>query len=244
MIPALLMIAALSSQDVAVRPSNGKGGKHGTFADQKLKVDKVEREYRLFVPEKLDLAAPVTLVFAFHGLGDNPGLMSRYSGLDDLASEKRFVLVYPVGEDKRWRLKIHDNDDLAFFDALLEHVAGRYNIDLNRVFAAGMSNGAYFCSLLGALRSYKVAGIAMHSGGLAVFEARGISSPKKFAAIVIHGEDDRIVPVEQGRKARDQFTEEKHPVEYVEVPGLGHRWASKEKINDKIWAFFTLHPMK
>jgi hypothetical protein len=33
-------------------------------------------------------------------------------------------------------------------------------------------------------------------------------------------------------------------VNYVEVAGLGHEWAAKEKINDQIWSFFAAHPRK
>jgi hypothetical protein len=32
-------------------------------------------------------------------------------------------------------------------------------------------------------------------------------------------------------------------VKYVEVPGLGHAWATKVNINEQIWDFFSSHPL-
>ena len=31
---------------------------------------------------------------------------------------------------------------------------------------------------------------------------------------------------------------------YVEIAGLGHEWATKQKINEQIWEFFDKHPRK
>jgi poly(3-hydroxybutyrate) depolymerase len=30
----------------------------------------------------------------------------------------------------------------------------------------------------------------------------------------------------------------------VEVAGLGHEWATKEKVNEQMWEFFEKHPRK
>jgi hypothetical protein len=33
-------------------------------------------------------------------------------------------------------------------------------------------------------------------------------------------------------------------VKYVEVAGLGHAWATNEKIHEQMWDFFEKHPKK
>jgi len=41
----------------------------------------------------------------------------------------------------------------------------------------------------------------------------------------------------------DVYTKEGHKIEYVELAGLGHVWAVKENISEKIWKFFTDNPL-
>ena len=62
--------------------------------------------------------------------------------------------------------------------------------------------------------------------------------------MIVHGDADRIVKVEEGRTSRDAYQKEEHPLEYVEVKGLGHVWARDENITDRMWKFFLDHPLK
>ena len=50
--------------------------------------------------------------------------------------------------------------------------------------------------------------------------------------LIIHGDRDRILPVEWSRENRDKYQREGHEVKYVEVAGLGHSWATKMDINE------------
>jgi len=247
MIPRLipLLIALLVQEAPAPLPSKGKGGASGTYENEKLKVGDQAREYRLVVPVGLDPAKPVPLLFAFHGLGDNKDFIRRYSGFEDLALKEGFIAFFPAGLEKKWELRPgDDNRDVKFFDALFDHVTSKYNIDLRRVYLTGMSMGGYFSNLLASKRSEKIAAIAPHSGGLGALQVQGINAKRKYAAMIVHGDADRIVKVEEGRTSRDAYAKEGHPVEYVEIKGLGHLWARKEKITDRMWKFFMDHPLK
>lgn len=234
-----------AAKPVEARPSSGKGGKVGTFADEKIDVKDMEREYRLVVPASIDPAKPAPLVFAFHGLGDSKDLMPIYSQLPALAEKHGFVLVIPNGKKKHWPLLPEmAKDDLAFFDALYSLAATKYNIDLNRVYLTGMSNGAYFCHVVASQRSDKIAAIAPHSGGMGLV---GFAEPKvahKYAVLAVNGDADQIVKVDEGRKTRDTYKKWGYVVEYIELPGHGHMWGTLSGINEKIWAFFDAHPFK
>ena len=241
----LLVLALLAQEAPAPLPSKGKGGPAGTFENEKLKVGDQEREFRLVVPEGLDPAKPVPLVFAFHGLGDSKAFICRYSGFEELALKNGFIAVFPAGLEKKWELRaVEDNKDFKFFDALFEHVTSSYNVDLRRVYVTGMSMGAYFSNLLASKRSEKIAAIAPHSGGLGVLGFQGIKAKRKYGVFIVQGDADRIVKVEEGRTSRDAYKKEGHPVEYVEVQGMGHVWARKEDITARMWKFFMDNPMK
>jgi polyhydroxybutyrate depolymerase len=125
-------------------------GKHGEFASETLKVNGT-REYRLVVPKTVDRSKPAPLIVAFHGIGiDNKDLMPKYTKLNEAAEKYQFILTYPNAIGKSWGL-VPDKvkSEIAFFDALLEHLTAKYKIDSDRIYVTGMSNGGYFSHLVG-----------------------------------------------------------------------------------------------
>ncbi|MDB5309094.1 MAG: phospholipase/Carboxylesterase [Gemmataceae bacterium] len=220
--------------------------KAGTFPDESITVGTQKRAFRLVVPTTVDLTKPAPLVIAFHGMGiDSKDVMPKYTRLDELAADKKFVLAYPGAAGRSWGLAPDKvTADLAFFDALLDHLTRRHKIDPDRVYVIGMSNGGYFAHLVGAERSKTVAAVASHSGPLGLQTLGGINAKRKFPVMIVHGDADRLLPVEWARENRDKYTKEGHEVKYVEVAGLGHLWATKQKINDQLWEFFEKHPRK
>src|SRR5262249_4051783 len=131
---------------------------------------------------------------------------------------------------------------LAFFDALCDKLAADYTIDSDRIYLTGMSNGAFFSNLVASQRSRKVAAIAAHSGGLGLVKED--KERRKYPVMIIHGADDAIVNVREGRKARDAYLEWGHEVHYVEILKHNHFWATGQGINEQIWTFFKEHPRK
>ncbi len=219
---------------------------HGVFANETIQVGDAMREYRLIVPKSVDLAKPAPLVIAFHGmLIDSKDLMPKYTKLDETAEKHKFIVVFPNAVGRSWGLAPDKvKNDLAFFDALVAHLTTRYKIDPNRVYVLGMSNGGYFAHLVGKERSKTVAAVASHSGPLGLQTLAGVRADRKFPVLIIHGDNDRILPVEWARENRDKYEREGHTVKYIELAGQGHMWATKDDINETIWSFFDEHPLK
>ena len=215
----------------------------GNFPSEKVKVGAGTRAYRLVVPKTVDLAKPAPLVIAYHGMFiDSKDLMPRYTKLNDTAEKHRFLLAYPEAVGKSWGLAPDKvQSDLAFFDALLAKLTSEYKIDPDRIYVLGMSNGGYFAHLVGKERSKVVAAVASHSGPLGLQTAFGINAERKFPVLIIHGDQDKLLPVTWARDNRDRYTKEGHEVKYVEIPGLGHMWATGANINETIWSFFEEH---
>lgn len=230
--------------EVPARPSNGHGGKKGVSEDESIKVNGVNRTYRLIVPESIDLKQPVPVLFSFHGfLLDSAEFMSRYSRFAELAEKEKFIVVFPQGLERRWEIFLRNNRDIAFFDELHQSLEKRYNIDRNRIFVTGMSNGAYFSNLLASQRSDVIAAIAPHSGGLGMLAVTGVQADRKYPVLVLHGTLDSIVPPSEGRAIRDLYQQEGHEVELVEFKGLRHFWSNRLGGSTRIWDFFKAHPM-
>ncbi|MBC7856168.1 MAG: dienelactone hydrolase family protein [Pirellulaceae bacterium] len=243
---ALLVLLTPAIAAVAEEIEKAKTGTHGTFINEKLTVNKQERLYRLMVPKLLDLKKPAALVVAFHGMGvDSSKVMPHYTRLDSLAAEEKFILVYPEAVGRSWGVDPKKvTADLAFFDALIADISSRYEVDANRIYVLGMSNGGYFAHLVGKERSTKVAAVCSHSGPLGLQTILGINAERKFPVMIVHGDKDFLFNVKIARDNRDKYQREKHEVQYVEVAGLNHFWAGVAKINSQIWEFFEKHPLK
>ncbi|MCR9202106.1 MAG: alpha/beta hydrolase-fold protein [Planctomycetaceae bacterium] len=197
--------------------------------DQSIDVDGTQRRFCLVVPHDLGPSFPV--VFAFHGTGDTPESMARYTELNELAAERRFLLVYPMADGSVWNTHAQTdgtpNIDQAFFDQLLKQLTSDYNIDSRRVFAVGMSNGGTFSLLLATSRSTQLAAVVAHSASP---PHGGLRSQNSCPTLLIVGDQDpAFTPI-------SAFAEDRRlPCVYVE--GLAHEWSAAH--NDKIWRFLS-----
>lgn len=252
MIGILLTLAAVPASAQAPRgrrqpapPAAAKLGGAGQFPAATVKVGTSARVFRLVVPKSVDLRKPAPLVIAFHGiLIDSKDLMPRYTGLSETAEAHKFIIAYPDAIDRSWGLSPEKIEaDLAMFDALLVELKSHYKIDPQRIYIVGMSNGGYFAHLLARERSRTIAAVASHSGPLGLQTLLGVRADRKFPVLIIHGDQDKIFPVAFAQENRDKYTREGHEVKYVEVPKLGHMWATEAKINETIWEFFEKHPL-
>jgi polyhydroxybutyrate depolymerase len=235
----MLLLVALTAASQGAEP------RHGEFPAEGLTVGRTRREYRLYVPESVDLRTPAPLVVAFHGmLIDSKDVMPKYTRLNATAEKHQFLIAYPNALEGSWGIKPEKiTNDLAFFDALLKRLGERYTLDERRLYVLGMSNGGYFAHLVGKERSGQVAAVASHSGPLGLQTLLGIQAERKFSVLIVHGKDDRLFPVRIARENRDKYRREGHTVQLVEIPDLGHFWGQKAGVNETIWEFFAKHPL-
>jgi polyhydroxybutyrate depolymerase len=198
----LLALAGIDGQMAAGRePAPAPG------ADRRMVVGARDRGYRLHVPPRLDREQPVPLVLVFHGGGGDPAGTERLTRFSELADREGFLVVYPEGVGRNWndgRENPYSGafrdaiDDVAFVAALLDSLAAEFRIDLRRVYATGISNGAIFSHFLAANLSSRIAAIAPVAGSIAVpFDARfGPAQP--VSVLIINGTEDPLLPYQGG----------------------------------------------
>jgi polyhydroxybutyrate depolymerase len=205
-----------------------------------ITVDGTTRNYRLVVPHTLPKPAPI--VFAFHGIGDSTESMANYCRLDRLASRNGFVLVYLAARKSMWATlnanshNLDANADVRFFDQLLIQLSKHHEIDRDRVYAVGMSNGASFVQLLAVARSKEIAAIAAYSGS----KPSGMGSPENpLPILLVVGAND--LASREMQSDAEQYRSDGHVVEFVSVPGLGHEWPAGH--NTELWNFLSQHSL-
>ena len=93
-------------------------------------------------------------------------------------------------------------DDVKFISELIDDIASEYQVDLARVYASGLSNGAGMSLTLGDKLSDRIAAIATvaHPAGLPAVDEFPILDPgRPLPVLTIHGTTDLIVPFAGGQ---------------------------------------------
>jgi polyhydroxybutyrate depolymerase len=144
----------------------------------------------------------------FHGGGGNPESMIRLTGMNTKADEAGFLVVYPFGNGKLANTLLTFNggeccgyamdnkvDDVGFTRELLDDLAKVANIDADRVFATGLSNGGIMAHYLASELSDRIAAIAPVGGPL-MLEAPHNKRP--VPVMHFHGTADAFAPFQGG----------------------------------------------
>lgn len=163
--------------------------------------DDLERDYILYVPDSYDASSSTPLVFNFHGYSSNAVQQMWYGDFRSIADDKGFIVVHPNGtlDDNgitHWNVGWGDStvDDIGFTDALIDSIAEEYNIDLDRIYSTGMSNGGFMSYHLACQLSGRIAAIASVTGSMNIGWFNSCNSTHPMPIMEIHGTADPTVP--------------------------------------------------
>jgi polyhydroxybutyrate depolymerase len=164
--------------------------------------DGIERDYILYVPEIYDGSTAAPLVLNFHGFGSSASQQMFYGDFRDIADTEGFLLVHPEGTtfigNQFWNVGFpglsSNIDDVGFTEALIDELATLYAIDLDRVYATGMSNGGFMSFLLACQLSEKIAAVASVTGSMTQDTFNDCNAQHPTPVLQIHGTSDSVVP--------------------------------------------------
>lgn len=158
--------------------------------------DGLLRDYRLYVPEDYDGSAPWPLVLNLHGYTSNAPQQQLYSEMDMVADTGHFLVCYPNGVGNSWNVGFGglNTDDVGFIDALLDTLMAHYQIDPERVYSCGMSNGGFMSYKLACELTERFAAVASVTGSMVPDEAALCTPAGPVPVLEIHGTADLVVP--------------------------------------------------
>ncbi len=181
------------------------------------------RSFRTYVPASAAKGATGVVVM-LHGCTQTPEDFATGTGMNRLAEEHRFIVVYPAqsrrdntqscwnwfsrGDQRR------DAGEPAILAGMVQQVCATHGVARDRTFVAGLSAGAAMAVILGETYPDVFAGVGAHSG-LAYGAAKDV--PSAFAAmagptgasvqtksqvptIVFHGDIDHTVNIANGQR--------------------------------------------
>jgi polyhydroxybutyrate depolymerase len=145
------------------------------------------------------------VILAMHGGRGNARQMERYTRFNGVAEKHGFVIVYPESLNGNWNdgrdlstIQEETADDVSYLRKVVEDVAGRHKIDRSRIFATGVSNGAFMSHRLAAEASDTIAAIAPVIGGMGPSIAKGFGPNHPVSILIIQGDADPLVPIDGG----------------------------------------------
>jgi len=165
-------------------------------------------ELPLVIPAHVDASSPAPLIVLLHGYTSSGAGQDQYMQFSKLANQYGFFFVAPDGtretEGDRNRFWNATNaccnfqgssvDDSAYVLNIINNIKAEHNIDPNRVYLIGHSNGGFMSYRAAHDHSETIAAIASVAG--ASFAANRPAPANPVHVLQIHGTDDGTIAYE------------------------------------------------
>jgi len=203
-----------------------------------LLVSGVTRKYILHIPKNYNKNKSTPLILAFHGGMGTAEVMRDYYGWVEKSEIEEFIVAFPNGASRfnsgkfaTWNAGnccayavTSNSDDIGFVKLIIEDLKNKVNID--KIFATGMSNGGMLSHKLACEMSDTFTAIAAVSGTNNFDEC----DPKNPISIMhVHGlKDDRVL----FNGGCGPACNTKAETEYTSVPDTISDWIERNNCNN------------
>lgn len=234
---AAATLCALALVPASARADGGFGP--GRYLRSSLVSDGSRYSYTVYVPASYRPAAAAPLLVMIHGCNSDADDLAAASGYNEMAEEHGFVVLYPDMTASNqlfgrcWKGayapagETRGSGDGAAIVAMTRVPVADVMIDRSRVYAMGMSSGAFESSILGGEYPDVFAAIGVSSGaafmrgvlgcgvvyapvadtGALAWQAYAAMGPRArvMPVIVFHGRSDPLIPYPCGEQALAQW---------------------------------------
>jgi len=202
----------------------------------------IVREYILKIPDNYDSSVPSPLLINLHGFSDcafdYAESMDKEFGMKELANQENFITAYPQGayrpekESTYWEPgdnglnNIYDND-VFFIEELIADISMEFNVNPDKVYVCGFSNGG--------MMAYS---LACNSSDLFALDIKDVSASSLNATDL---NDGKVLKEEYSSDQEGSCLTVFTVYEEYDKPG-GHVWFSDDiegqSPNRIMWDFF------
>lgn len=193
------------------------------------------RRYRVHVPASYHPATPAPMLVVLHGGGGNMDYQATdaYYGQISKSEREGFVAVFPNGYSRfrsgrlaTWNAghccggaRDRNVDDVGFIRRIVVNLTGQLNIDRDRIFATGMSNGGLMAYRLACELSDVFAAIAAVAG---TDNTKSCAPAKPVSILHIHARNDTHVLFDGG--AGPDVRDPGKVTNFTSVAGTVEKW--------------------
>jgi predicted esterase len=203
-------------------------------------VDGEIQPYRVYLPRKYTSERKFPLIVALHGMGgDEDSYFNAYDNgvIKRLAEQRGYIVVCPKGRNPASMYQGSAEKDVM--DVIAE-ARRLFSVDADRIYLTGHSMGGYGTWSIGVAHPEVFAALAPVSGGGLPQVYAQLAKIKNVPAIVIHGDHDPTVSVEESRRMVQALQKLGAEVKYIEVPGGNHVNVVAPTMPD-VFNFFDAH---
>ena len=195
--------------------------------DQQIDGNMISRPVIIKTCAKIDNLKSYPIVIALHGRGGSN--KNWVQPLSKFTNSGEFIGVYPQGYLNSWNLgqEPSNADDIAFISNVIDTLLSYSNVDENKIFAVGNSNGSGMVNVLGGVNK-RLKAIAPIASQLT--ERTDImSNAIPLSIFQVNGDQDLLIPIEGGMKLG-------HP--FLSVSESAKKWASNFNCNQYVARVF------
>lgn len=164
-----------------------------------------ERSFIGHLPSSYDHERRIPLLLAYHGSGMHAELMRQVTGLDSLADDHGFAVIYPDASDGFFPIPCPgcENDgrdgfeEIDFAREIIRWTSRTYAVHPDSVYATGFSMGGFFINYLGCAPNSPVRGIAPVAAG-ARDDFTDFCSRSRPKVLIVHALQDLMAPIDGG----------------------------------------------
>ena len=208
-----------------------------------------ERSYLVHLPPEAKMQGPLPILLHLHGGGGTAqsNMVLTFGRFNELADRDGFIVVYPNAVEKNWNDGRKSNlvkawqeniDDVGFIAAIIDELKAKYNIDKERMFTTGMSNGGFMSSRLLCDRADLFRGGAILTASLSRDYLPNCNPSKAVAVMLMNGTDDPLVPYDGGQikvfnKTRGEIISTDEWIAFWEAKNECNTKLAKRQLADK-----------
>lgn len=181
--------------------------------------------YMLYLPEgyETDTTKHWPLLFFLHGYGDrgtNPLVLAKASPFMFIREKGAlpFIIAAPLLNADEYNYTFPNE----YMDGVMDELLANYRVDDQRVYLTGLSMGGEGTWKFALHRPDLFAAAAPLCGYFAPAEKETMQTIKDLPVWAIHGEDDTVVPLEEGKAPVEGLQEAGGNVKFTILPGHNH----------------------
>ncbi|MGH9940463.1 MAG: prolyl oligopeptidase family serine peptidase, partial [Blastocatellia bacterium] len=203
-------------------------------------VDDTAQPFRFYIPTNYDVKKKWPMIVALHGMGGDEN--SFFAGYDKgairrIAEERGYIIVCPKGRGPASMYLASAERDVI---DVIKEMKREFSIDDDRVYLMGHSMGGYGSWSIAVNNPDLFAAIGPISGGGTLLVRPRLKAITHIPWIVVHGDKDPTVPVEESRKMVKAGKELGIEIKYIEIPGGNHNNIVAPAFKD-IFDWFDAH---
>lgn len=229
---AVCAVSALISSPATANQNHAAG-----FLLKTIKLNSKAIKYVVYVPSVYDARKPIPTILFLHGKGEcgTDGLRQITVGLGGAVMQNvekwPYLIVFPQKQEEQndWE----QEEEMVM--AILDRTIKEYNVDKNRLYLTGLSQGGHGSWAIAARHPHMFAAVAPICGWGSKWMAEKLSGTPIWA---FHGTEDPIVRVDETQKMVKFLEEAGGSCKATFYPGVGHNCWDKAYREENLYEWF------